>query len=204
MGDESSPAIAGTTPSDILTWWIEEVGPEGWYAGGEDLDAEIRDRWGETYDTLLTGAFGLWLTGAGGSLAYILLTDQFTRNMFRGSERSFEADSLARAVAKAAIAKDWDLRIPGMERQFFYMPLVHSENLVDQDRAVRLIKERMPDKGEANLIHARAHRAIIRRFGRFPYRNDALGRQTTEAEAEWMKTTGYKGELQALQARDRG
>ena len=200
MGHESDRPEQGVTPSDILSWWIEEVGPKGWYEGGEALDAEIRDRWGETYETLLTGAYGLWLTGAGGSLAYILLTDQFTRNMFRGSGRSFEADSLARAVAKAAIQKDWDLRIPGMERQFFYMPLVHSENLVDQDRAVRLIKERMPDKGAANLIHARAHRAVIRRFGRFPYRNEALDRQTTRAEAEWMETVGYKGELEALKA----
>ena len=200
MGNESQMPQPGVTPSDILTWWIEEVGPKGWYEGGEALDAEIRQRWGAAYETLLTGAYGLWLTGAGGCLAYILLTDQFTRNMFRGQARAFEADSLARSVAKAAIHKDWDLRIPGMERQFFYMPLVHSENLVDQDRAVRLIKERMPDRGEANLIHAKVHRAIIRRFGRFPYRNEALGRQTTEAEADWMANVGYRGEMEALRA----
>ena len=189
---------AMTKPGDILSWWIDEVGPKGWYGGGEELDAEIRKRWGATYEELLTGAYGLWLTGAGGTLAYLLLTDQFTRNMFRGSARAFEADSLARAVTKAAIRKDWDLRMPGMERQFFYTPLMHSENLVDQDRAVRLVADRMPDGGKANLIHAQAHRAIIRKFGRFPFRNEALGRATTEAERAWMEEGGYGLEMRLL------
>lgn len=189
-----------TTPAEVLSWWIEEVGPKGWYAGGEKLDAEVQKRFGTAYEELARGGYGLWLTGAYGCLAYIVMCDQFTRNMFRGSARSFESDPVARAVAKAAIAKDWDLKVPEPERQFFYMPLMHSENNVDQDRAVRLFRARMPESGPENLIHACAHRNIIRRFGRFPFRNAALGRTTTAAEAAWLDAGGYGAEVRALKA----
>ncbi|HHS89437.1 MAG TPA: DUF924 domain-containing protein [Rhodobacteraceae bacterium] len=178
-------------PEDILAYWLDEVGPDGWYRGGEDLDQEIRDRFEKAWIDAQEGACGLWLTYASGSLAYLILADQFSRNMFRGTGQAFASDRAARAVAKAAIKKGWDMKIDEPARQFFYMPLMHSENLCDQDRCVRLMKERMPETGKENLLHARAHREIIRMFGRFPYRNEALRRETTEAEARFMESGGY-------------
>ena len=187
------------TPEEVLEFWLDEVGESAWYKSDPDLDARIRDRFQATWEAAMEGRFGLWLTYPSGALAYIILTDQFPRNMFRGDARSFATDGIARGVAKAAIAKGWDEKIDGMARQFFYLPMMHSENLSDQDRAVRLIATRMPDGGEANLIHAKAHREIIRKFGRFPYRNEALGRETRECEVEFMENGGYGATMRELQ-----
>ncbi|SDX97874.1 DUF924 family protein [Citreimonas salinaria] len=186
------------TPQDILAFWIDEVGPEGWYKQDDTLDAAIRDRFGETYAAGMEGRFGLWLTYPNGVLAYVILFDQFPRNMFRGQAAAFRSDQIALAAAKQAIHRGWDLRVDEPARQFFYLPLMHAENLCDQDRCVRLMKERLPG-GADNLVHACAHREIIRRFGRFPYRNEALGRTTSPAEAEFMKSGGYGAVLRSLQ-----
>ena len=185
-------------PDDILRFWLDECGPEQWYATDETLDNTIRERFGEAWIAATQGKFALWLTYPSGALAYIILTDQFSRNMFRDDARAFATDRAALAAAKSAIAKGWDLRIDAPARQFFYMPLEHSENLCDQDRAVRLICERMQD--EASLLHARAHRAIIRQFGRFPHRNAVLGRKNTGPEQAHLDSGGYAGTLRSLQA----
>lgn len=185
-------------PEAILGFWIDEVGPSGWYAGTEDLNAEIRRQFEADWHEAMTGSCGLWLTSPQGALAYLILMDQFPRNMFKGTALSFASDRHARAAAKTAIARNWDMRIDEPQRQFFYMPLVHSENLIDQDRAVRLFLTRMPETGERNLHHARAHREIIRRFGRFPSRNEALSRSSTPAELTWIEEGGYGRELREL------
>ena len=179
------------TPDSILKYWLDEKGPEAWYAGGEALDTEIRERFSEAWEELMAGSFGLWLTYPSGALAYVILSDQFSRNMFRGQAKAFASDKVARAAAKAAISRDWDLKIDEPARQFFYLPLMHSENLSDQDRAVRLICTRMPETGQSNLIHARAHREVIRKHGRFPFRNEALGRKSTVAESTFLANGGY-------------
>jgi uncharacterized protein (DUF924 family) len=179
------------TPESVLKYWLDEKGPEAWYAGGEALDAEIRDKFSSAWDELMQGGFGLWLTYPSGSLAYVVLADQFPRNMFRGAAKAFASDKIARAAAKAAISRDWDLKIDEPARQFFYLPLMHSENLSDQDRAVRLICTRMPETGQSNLVHARAHREVIRKHGRFPFRNEALGRNSTGAESTFLANGGY-------------
>ena len=142
-----------SNPDDILNFWLDEVGPKGWYQGSDELDAEIRRRFLPTLEAACQGSFSLWLTYPSGTLAYIILFDQFPRNMFRGEAKAFSGDKAALAAAKAAISKGWDMRIDEPARQFFYLPLMHSENLCDQDRCVRLMKERMPDAGEANLLH---------------------------------------------------
>ncbi len=111
--------------------------------------------------------------------------------MFRGSAKAFSSDRFALAAAKQAIGKNWDMKIDEPARQFFYMPLMHSENLCDQDRCVRLMLNRMPQEGAGNLLHARAHREVIRKFGRFPYRNDALGRHSTQNELSYVDGGGY-------------
>ena len=186
------------TPQDVLTYWVDEVGPKGWYNASDDLDAEVRDKFGDLWQEAREGACGLWLTSPVGVLGYIVLTDQFPRNMFRGTAEAFSTDASARAAAKIAIERDWDMRIPEPVRQFFYLPLMHSENLVDQDRCVRLFKSRMPESGDDNLRHSCAHRAVIRQFGRFPYRNDALGRASTKAESDWIAAGGYRLALQSV------
>ncbi|MCG6902035.1 MAG: DUF924 domain-containing protein [Rhodobacter sp.] len=187
-------------PEEILGFWLDDVGEAGWYKRDPALDAELRDRFEMDWNRAMGGTYSMWLTYPSGTLAYIILTDQFSRNMFRDTGKAFASDGLARAAAKAAIAKGWDMKIDGMARQFFYMPLVHSECLVDQDRAVRLIKERMPDGGKVNLPHARAHREIIRQFGRFPTRNVALARATTTPEAAFVDQGGYRKALELVRA----
>ncbi len=178
-------------PRDILDFWLKEVGPSGWYGGGEALDARIRERFLPLWERARKGALESWQTSAEGVLAFIIVTDQFPRNMFRDDKRAFCTDTLARRMAEQAIHRRWDLRVPEPERQFYYLPLMHSECRTDQDRCVRLILTRLPESGANNLLHARAHREVIRRFGRFPYRNAALGRETTPAEAEYLAKGGY-------------
>jgi len=184
-------------PADILAFWLDEIGPSGWYDPPEGLDDRIRDTFRPIWTEATLGAHALWLTYPGGALAYLILMDQFPRNMFRDDAKAFSSDAIARAAAKAAISKGWDLKIDPPARQFFYLPLMHSENVSDQDRCVRLMKERLED--DDNLLHARAHREVIRRFGRFPTRNRALGRTDTRAEAEWLAAGGYGAVVRELQ-----
>ena len=185
-------------PEEILSFWLDEVGPKGWYMGGAELDQEIRDRFSDIYKRACQGALSLWLTYPSGTLAYIILMDQFPRNMFRGDAKAFATDKAAVAAAKAAIARGWDMRIDEPARQFFYLPLMHSECQTDQYRSVRLIKTRMVEGGESNLLHAKAHRDVIRQFGRFPYRNEALGRESTPSEEKYLKDGGYGSTVEAL------
>ena len=191
-----------TAPEDILSFWLDEVGPKGWYEASDTLDETVRDKFLDAYHSACDGTFGLWLTYPNGTLAYIILLDQFPRNMFRDEAQAFATDKLGLAAAKAAINKGWDTRIDEPARQFFYLPLMHSENLCDQDRCVRLICERMPEGGEDNLLHARAHREVIRRFGRFPHRNETLDRASSDAEKAFLKNGGYGGVVRELQNAD--
>ena len=189
--------IAGA--DDVLSFWLDEKQPSDWYEASDSLDQEIRDRFGDTWQAAMEGKFGLWLTYPSGALAYIILTDQFSRNMFRGTGKAFASDKAALAAAKVSIDRQWDLRIDEPARQFFYMPLMHSENLCDQERCIRLMKERMPNSGEGNLLHAKAHRAVIRKFGRFPYRNNALARRFTKQEQDYVQGGGYGSTVRELQ-----
>ncbi|SEL07866.1 Uncharacterized conserved protein, DUF924 family [Roseivivax marinus] len=187
-----SDAMTTTTrPEDILGYWIDEVGPEGWYRQDDAVDETIRTRFRDAWDEGMEGAYALWLTYPSGVLAYAILMDQFPRNMFRDDPRAYASDRVASAAAKQAIGRNWDLRIDEPARQFFYLPLMHAENLCDQDRCVRLICERMPETGADNLVHAKAHREVIRRFGRFPHRNGVLGRTSTADETAFMEEGGY-------------
>ena len=187
-------------PDDILKFWLDDVGESGWYEASDALDERVRSKFLKAWQRACEGAYSLWLTYPSGTLAYIILLDQFPRNMFRGEGRAFSSDKAARAAAKVAIHKGWDLKIDEPARQFFYLPLMHSENLCDQERCVRLMKERMPEAGEANLLHAKAHREVIRQFGRFPYRNDALCRKPTEPERHYVSSGGYGTTVRQLQA----
>ena len=184
----------------VLDFWLDEVGPKGWYATDDALDAQISDTFMPAWKIARDGGLSMWLTYPTGALAYLIVTDQFPRNMFRGSGDAFALDAVAISVAKQAIYKGWDLKIDAPARQFFYLPLMHSESLCDQDRCVRLMCERLPDGGGNNLIHARAHREVIRQFGRFPYRNDALERTPTRGEIAFDAAGGYAHTLRQIQA----
>ncbi|MEP5730921.1 MAG: DUF924 family protein [Sulfitobacter sp.] len=186
-------------PQEVLAFWLDEVGPKGWYEASDTLDAQIRDQFEETWKAACEGQFSLWLTYPSGVLAYIILMDQFSRNMFRGQGAAFASDRAAVAAAKSAIERGWDLKIDEPARQFFYMPLMHSENLCDQDRCVRLMCERLSQDGNSSLLHARAHRQVIRQFGRFPYRNDALSRSFTPSETAYVAAGGYGLTVRELQ-----
>lgn len=186
-------------PETILDFWLHDVGPSGWYRAEDELDAEIRTRFLSAWEDAHAGRRDYWLNGPRGTLAFLILTDQFPRNMFRGDPRSFATDAQARAAAEAAIAHGWDMEVAEPERQFFYLPLMHSEDIADQDRSVALFTSSMPETGTSNLTHAKAHREIICRFGRFPYRNVALGRETTAEEAAFLEKGGYGAILRELE-----
>ena len=186
------------TADAVLRFWLEDCTPADWYRQDDALDEAILARFHSTW----AAARGLrnWCAGPDGALAFLILTDQFPRNMFRGQRQAFATDTLALAAAKSAIRRGFDLSVADPQRQFFYLPLEHSEVLPDQARAVRLIQMRLAS--EDTLLHARAHRAVIRAHGRFPYRNAALDRSTTRAEHRMLQTGGYGAAVRRLQAAD--
>ncbi len=186
-------------PGEIVTFW-SDVGPEKWFARDPELDATIRRRYLDLWEEARRGMHRRWLSSPAGALAYLILTDQFPRNMFREDARAFATDRLAQSAAMLATQRDWDLRIAEPLRQFFYLPFVHAETLPDQDRGICLILARMPESGVENLLHARAHREVIRRFGRFPWRNAALGRKSTPAEEAFLEKGGYPALVAEMRA----
>jgi uncharacterized protein (DUF924 family) len=171
---------------DVIEFWVGEVGPDRWYARDAALDAEIGARFGALVADARACKLAAWALHARPALALLILLDQFPRNIYRGRREAFASDRKAVAVAKRAIMQGHDLKVAEPERQFFYLPLMHSESQMDQDRCVRMILTRMPETGSANLPFALEHRDVIRRFGRFPYRNAALGRVDTAEEAHWL------------------
>ncbi len=175
----------------ILDFWLNEVGPARWYAADPALDRTITERFADAVNDARDGALNDWILTPRSALALILLLDQFPRHIWRDQPKAFESDARAMAKAKRAMTLGHDMKIDEPARQFFYLPLMHSETQADQDRCVRLILTRMPKTGAANLPHAVAHRDVIRKFGRFPYRNAALKRASTAAESAWLDAGGY-------------
>ena len=185
-------------PEFILNFWLDEVGPNCWYSSDDSLDGLIERKFKETLQYILSGGHSLWLTHPKGALAYIIVLDQFSRNIFRGSKSSFAADRAAVAASKQSIKYEFDLKIDEPARQFFYMPLMHSENLYDQEKCIRQILQKLPLSGHNLLKHARAHRELIRSYGRFPNRNIQLGRRNTLFEQEYFDHGGYLAVLSRI------
>ena len=186
-------------PIEVLDFWLGEVGPAGWYAGGPELDAVCAERFGDVWHAASEGGLDHWVEGTVGTLAYLIICDQLARNIHRGQALAFATDARALAAARQAVAQGWDMDAPEPERQFFYMPFDHSEDPADQDMAVSLLTERLASHPDMAL-HARAHREIISRFGRFPFRNGALGRQSTADEAAFLADGGYMTIVNALKS----
>lgn len=184
-------------PIELLDFWLGEIGPDGWYSGGAEIDDACRNRYEDLWRAAREGHLDHWIDGTVATLAYIILTDQLPRNMFRGKAASFATDSRALAAARRAVEMGWDLGAPEPDRQFFYMPFEHSEDPADQSLAVKLMEERMTSDPEMAL-HARAHQYVIARFGRFPGRNQAMARFSTPEEQDWLDAGGYAAEVRRM------
>lgn len=178
---------------EVLSFWLDEVGPQRWYEADTALDAAVRARFEGLWRRAADGQLDHWLASPRGALALVVVLDQFPRNMFRGTGEAYRTDRRALRAANEALRRRFDKAVPEPERQFFYLPLMHAEDLPFQERAVRLIALRLPETGAESLDHARRHREVIRRFGRFPSRNPALGRRDTEAERAYRTNGGYMG-----------
>lgn len=176
------------TPENILAFWFEEAGPKKWYQKSDAFDAEIRRRFEDTAVTLAANGTA-WTETPEAFLALIIALDQFPRNMYRGTKASFAWDDKALGYANLMIDKGWDLKIDQSRRPFIYMPFMHSEDIKMQDECVRLMDSRIDDP--SNLHHAKEHCKVIKRFGRFPHRNEILGRKSTSKEIKFLKDGGY-------------
>ncbi len=171
------------TPDDILDFWYSPPMPQYWFASTPVIDADIRERFGALWEQAAAGELDAWQATPEGCLALCIVLDQFPLNMFRGEVRSFSTEQQAVVVSKQAVQRGFDTLLPLERRSFLYMPLMHSEHLVDQDESVRLFDAAGLD---ANARFARHHRDIVRLFGRFPHRNAVLGRESTAEELAYL------------------
>ena len=182
-----------TQISEILRFWFEETEKRLHFISTPEFDAEITERFASVIEAeaaRFVDGDHPWLETADGGLALLILFDQFTRNIWRGQGKSFAFDATARNITQVMIDKGFDLEIPDNRRSFVYMPLMHSEDIADQDRAIELFSTRMPEVNN-NLSHANKHRDVIVQFGRFPYRNEALDRTSTPEEIDYLESGGY-------------
>lgn len=186
------------TAHEIIDFWVNDVGEDRWYNSTPELDAEMRRRFEPHLKDAMAGKAKGWLCAPESTLALLILFDQMPRNMYRGTAEAFASDSKALKMAKKALDAGHDLKTDMPLRQFYYLPLEHSECISDQERAVRLFAANIP--GEEGLLHAKVHREVIRRFGRFPYRNEALGRKTTPEESAYLSAGGYQETLREIAA----
>lgn len=182
-----------TDAHDIVRFW-REAGAEAWFKKNAAFDAAVRERFEAAHHAAARGEHDAWSRAAEGSLALLLLLDQFPRNLYRGSAHAFATDSLARRIARQAISAGHDRAVEAPLRPFFYLPFYHSEDLADQTLGVDLCEALERETGDADTANwARDHRDIIARFGRFPHRNQCLGRDTTPEEQAFLDGGGFAG-----------
>jgi uncharacterized protein (DUF924 family) len=171
----------------VLRFWFEEIDPAKWFAQNPEFDAEIARRFSATHEAVGRGDCAGWRATPTGRLAEVIVLDQFSRNLFRGTPRAFAFDPLALALAQEAVARGADRALAPAQRAFLYMPYMHSESLPVHEQALQLFSQ--PGL-ESNLKYERRHRAIVERFGRYPHRNAILGRHSTPEELEFLKQPG--------------
>lgn len=176
------------TAAEVVAFW-RDAGPEAWFRRDAAFDTEFRDRFLATHEHAAQGDLDHWMADAEGALALMILLDQFPRNAFRGSARSFATDAKALELAEQAVAAGHDQQVDAALQFFFYMPFEHSEAAADQQRALDLMR---PLGGES-LRYAEIHADVIRRFGRFPHRNEILGRVSTPEEQAFLAAGGFAG-----------
>ena len=172
---------------EVLDFWFQRE-RKAWFEKNPAFDEEIRQRFLCLYESGAAGKLNDWQETPTTCLALVILLDQFPRNLFRGTAKAFAADPMAREAAGLILANGWDRAMTPDERMFAYLPFEHSESLADQERCLALMKEIAVFPQTADLPKwAEAHLVIIRRFGRFPHRNAALGRDSTPEEIEFLK-----------------
>ena len=178
--------------ADVVAFW-REAGPGQWFRGGAVFDAACRERLLAPHLAASRRELDAWLEGsdaAQGALALLLLLDQIPRNVFRGSAHAYATDPMAHSVAERAIGHGYDMQVDADLRTFFYLPFMHSEAMLDQQRAVELYQSLDAPDADKWALH---HRSIIERFGRFPHRNRLLGRVSTPAEQAFLDEGGFGG-----------
>jgi uncharacterized protein (DUF924 family) len=183
---------------DVLEFWFGNPADSGfgtarasWFGKNASFDARIREHFGATWDMAARGRLGDWREDPLPLLAFIVLTDQFPRNMFRGTSQAFATDGAALAAARVAVSRGYDAALSPVQRLFVYLPFEHAEDLVTQRESLRLFARLGEYAGSAGAVDfARRHHDIVARYGRFPHRNAMLGRKSTAAEAAFLLQPG--------------
>lgn len=189
--------------SEIHRFWFGQLDEAGisdaahqslWFASGEELDHQLREGFGGQVQQALDGSLDHWADSDRGLIALVVLLDQFTRNIYRGTPQAFSGDGRALALSQKTIETGHHQRLPAIHQVFLYMPLEHSENLDHQEECVTLFEELTAITGSEAIAgfgqYAVAHRDVIARFGRFPHRNAILGRESTQEELAYLKKHG--------------
>ena len=171
----------------IIEFWFEETRPEQWWKKDEVFDALLIERFSDIHDSASRCELFEWRKHPGGRLAEIIILDQFSRNMFRDTPRAFATDPVSLALSQEAVSCGADRELPPVQRSFLYMPYMHSESLQIHEVAVGLFRE---NGIQDNLDFELSHKRIIERFGRYPHRNDILGRASTAEELEFLTQPG--------------
>jgi len=178
------------TAEDVIRFWFVEHGMDDWFGGKPEFDAALAAEFAETHPHVALGEAWHWRATPQGRLAEIIVLDQFSRQLHRGEAAAFAQDKMALALAQEAIAAGSDQAIETVRRPFFYLPFMHAESLVIQDEGIKLYTA----LGDAEQLDFMAkHRDVIARFGRFPFRNKALGRTSTAEELAYMDEAGKRG-----------
>jgi uncharacterized protein (DUF924 family) len=176
------------TPKRVLSFW-KKAGPKRWFKSDPEFDHEILDKFLVTHQAAELGKLASWEEEAESALALVIVLDQFPRNMFRTTARAFATDPLALAAARRAIERGFDRKIKLPEKTFLYLPFQHSENLADQETSLKLFEA---TKDKELVRWAKLHHDTIQRFGRFPHRNEILGRVSTPEEIAFLDDDGFR------------
>lgn len=182
-GSTADPRIA-----EIVVFW-STAGLDQWFRKDAEFDGVVAERFADLHMDAARGRLGTWANDAPGALALLILLDQFPRNAYRGTAHAFATDGLALAFARRFMRDGFDREMPPDLRMLFYLPFTHAENLADQEISLRERRALGPTRER----RAAEHLAVIRRFGRFPHRNDALGRDTSADEAAYLEGGGFAG-----------
>lgn len=172
---------------DVLAFWFDELTPQDWFNGGDDIDQLIKERFAQVHSAAVQGELYTWRDSALGRLAEIIVLDQFSRNIGRDTSQAFAADPMALVLAQEAVAGGYDHQLNDQQKSFLYMPYMHSESLVIHEQAVELFSQ---TGLEHNLDFEFKHKVIIEKFGRYPHRNQILGRVSTEEELVFLQQPG--------------
>jgi uncharacterized protein (DUF924 family) len=171
----------------VLQFWFEETGPEFWWKADADFDEVIRERFGELLEQAVKAELFSWRDTARGRLAEIIVLDQFSRNIYRNTASAFAQDNMALVLSQEAIKASADRQLSATERNFLYLPFMHSESQLIHQQAEQLYRE---NGQQSNYEFELKHKAIIDRFGRYPHRNEILGRDSTAEELEFLQQAG--------------